>query len=65
MMKINWQQSTRQLVAVHDEHTVAFADDLTIDEAKRVIVELLEQFGLVKTHTVGETPSALAKEMQE
>lgn len=37
----------RALVTLHGEHSVTFADDLAIEEAKWVIVELLKHGGLL------------------
>lgn len=68
----DWLELLRDLVAAGNAHfgksarlvsakpAVTFADDLTIDEAKYVIVELLKQFGVVKTHTVSEMLTAKA-----
>lgn len=37
----------RSLVTLHGEHSVTFANDLTIEEAKWVIIELLKHGGLL------------------
>ena len=37
----------RALVTLHGEHSVTFPDDMTVEEAKWVIVELLKHSGLL------------------